>query len=366
MKLSKSIRILALSAAMIAALAGCSAASTPSNNANSSSATTSSLSTDAAAAGTTATSAANDTASDTAAFPITMKHAYGETVIESKPARVVTLGWNNADPLLALSIAPVGTSMANFGSVGENGLLPWTSKAFETLGVTPNVFRDLDGFDFEAIAAAKPDVILAVYSGMEEKDYTRLSEIAPTIPFKEIAWMTTWREQTLEVAEAVGLQTQGKELVQNTDQFIADTLAKYPELKDRTAALLYLNPADLSSFYVYREIDPRGSYLKDLGFHFPQAVEDQVTDKNAFFALISSELALDTLRDLDIIITYGDDTTLESLQADAILSQVPAIMDGHVLVLDSTGDLAAAVNPSVLSIPSKLVPFLDAISKVFE
>ena len=301
----------------------------------------------------------------TATFPITMKHAYGETVINAKPEKVVTLDWNNADAVLALGIVPVGTARANWGPVTDKGLLPWTEAKFKELGTeNPNVFNDLEGYDYEAIAGAKPDVIVAPYSGMDEKAYKRLSEIAPTLPFKETAWKTTWREQTVEAAEALGMKTEGEKLVADTDNFIKETLAKYPNLAGKSVAMCYINAADLSNFSVYRTADPRGAYLTDLGFTFPEKIEAQAQDKNAFYVQISAELAVESLSDTDIIITYGDDKTIAALQKDAIFSKVPAVKEGRVVVLDSNGNLAAACNPSVLSIKAELVNYLDAINAV--
>ena len=316
---------------------------------------------------TTSSSASTGSASSTAtaSFPITMKHAYGETVIKSKPERVVTLDWNNADAVLALGIVPVGTARANWGPVTDKGLLPWTEEKFKELGVdNPNVFNDLEGYDYEAVAAAKPDIIVAPYSGMDEKAYKRLSEIAPTLPFRETAWKTTWREQTEEAAEALGLKSEGEKLVSDTDAFIKETLVKYPNLAGKSVAMCYINAADLSSFSVYRTADPRGAYLTDLGFTFPEKVEAQAKDKNAFYVQISSELAVDALSDTDIIITYGDDKTVAALKKDAIFSKIPAVKEGRVVVLDSNGNLAASCNPSVLSIKAELVNYLDAINAV--
>ena len=42
-----------------------------------------------------------ETESEETQYPITISHAYGETVIESKPERIVTLGWGNQDTVLA-------------------------------------------------------------------------------------------------------------------------------------------------------------------------------------------------------------------------------------------------------------------------
>lgn len=343
----------------VAVVAGCGAkngGSESSATAKSASVTTSSKSSE---------NTSSSGAVSTASFPIAMKHAYGETVINAKPERVVTLDWNNADAVLALGIVPVGTARANWGPVTDKGLLPWTEEKFKELGTdNPNVFNDLDGYDYEAVAAAKPDIIVAPYSGMDEKAYKRLSEIAPTLPFKETAWKTTWREQTVEAAEALGLRAEGEKLVADTDAFIKENFAKYPKLANKSAAICYINAADLSSFSVYRTADPRGAYLTDLGFAFPEKVEALATDKNAFYVKISSELAVEALSDTDIIITYGDDKTVAALQKDAIFSKIPAVKEGRVVVLDSNGNLAAACNPSVLSIKAELVNYLEAINAV--
>ena len=136
-----------------------------------------------------------ETESEETQYPITISHAYGETVIESKPERIVTLGWGNQDTVLALGVVPVGVSAANYGYVTEHGLHEWTDEAFASLGESnPNVFDDTDGFDYEAISDAAPDVILAAYSGMTEEEYETLSAIAPVVPFEETAWKTSWRE----------------------------------------------------------------------------------------------------------------------------------------------------------------------------
>ena len=107
----------------------------------------------------------------------------------------------------ALGVAPVGVSAANYGMVTDNNLHPWTDEAFADLGVEkPVVFDDVDGLDFEQISDCNPDVILAAYSGMTQEDYDTLSQIAPVIPYKEKAWQTSWREQTIENAEGMGMK----------------------------------------------------------------------------------------------------------------------------------------------------------------
>lgn len=41
-------------------------------------------------------------------FPVTVTHKYGDTTIAKAPARVVTLGLSDHDPVLALGVKPVG------------------------------------------------------------------------------------------------------------------------------------------------------------------------------------------------------------------------------------------------------------------
>ena len=83
--------------------------------------------------------------SEEVTYPITIEHAFGETVIESKPERIATIGWENQDTPLALGVAPVGVSAANYGLVTDNNLHLWTDEAFADLGVEkPVVFDDVD------------------------------------------------------------------------------------------------------------------------------------------------------------------------------------------------------------------------------
>lgn len=101
---------------------------------------------------------------------ITVTHALGTTVIPEKPERVATIAWCNQDVALALGVAPVGVSRMNFAA-DETGIFPWAWEKFHELGVEdPEVFDDVDGLDYEAIADTRPDVILAGYSGITNNE----------------------------------------------------------------------------------------------------------------------------------------------------------------------------------------------------
>ncbi len=300
-----------------------------------------------------------------AQFPMTITHGLGETVIESKPESVVAIAWGNPDVPLALGIVPSGISEANFGPRDENGLLAWTAEAFEELGVEPNVFDDTDGWDYEAIADCNPDVILAAYSGLSQEEYDRLSEIAPVVAYPEIAWTTTWQEETINDATALGLEAEGRALVEETEALIAEKLEEYPELEGKKVAFFWLSEDDLGTFYIYTNNDPRAAFLGDLGFVTPDSVTALIDDPTAFSITVSAENA-DLLNDVDIIITYGTDSLVTAMQADGRFANIPAVQNGAFVLLDSNDVLAAASTPTVLSIPYCIDDYLAALNEAAE
>ena len=48
-------------------------------------------------------------------FPVTIKHAYGETTVPAKPLRIVTWGWSTQDAVIALGEVPVGIPFFGYG-----------------------------------------------------------------------------------------------------------------------------------------------------------------------------------------------------------------------------------------------------------
>ncbi len=293
---------------------------------------------------------------------ITVQHALGTVEVPANPERVATIAWCNQDVPLALGIVPVGISKMNFAA-DRDGMHPWTRAAFEELGVElPNIYDDIDGWDYEAIADSEPDVILAGYSGLTQEEYDRLSEIAPVVAYPREPWVSTWREQTLINAEALGKKDEAEVLIRDTEKLISDTLEKYPDVKGKSVAFCWLSADDLGTFYIYTTKDPRAAYLEDLGMVVPESVRKLSEGTNDFSLTISAENA-DQFNDIDIIVTYGDEKLVEALQADSRLSVIPAVRNGAIVLLDSTSPIAAASTPSILSIPYALDTYLSMYEK---
>jgi iron complex transport system substrate-binding protein len=296
-------------------------------------------------------------------YPITIKHAYGETVIEKEPKNIATISWGNQDTPLALGIVPVGISKANYGKTDENGLLPWTAAKYKELKVEkPATYDDIDGLNYEAISNSKPDIILAAYSGITQEEYDLLSKIAPVVAYPKLAWQTYWREQITINSTAMGKKENGDKLVSDLEKLIAEKTSKYSQIKGKKAIFCYFNPADLGKFYIYLPADPRAAYLNDLGLELPESVKKLAETSNSFALEISSE-NIEQLKDVDVIVTYGSDKLVNQLQADALLGTVPAIKRGSVAIIEDGSSLAASCTPSALSIPATIDEYLKIIGE---
>lgn len=308
----------------------------------------------------TAYAAETDTTEETQ-YPIVIEHALGETVLESKPERIVTIAWENQDTPLALGVAPVGVSAANYGLVTEHMLHPWSDEKFAELGVDdPNVFQDTDGWDYEAISDAQPDVILAGYSGITQEEYDLLSQIAPVVAYPEAPWQSTWRDQTIQNASGMGMKEEGEALVASVEELIAEKTAEYPQLEGIRGAVFWVSPDDFSTFYVYLPRDPRAAYLIDLGIELPDSVKTMMEDTTDFSVTLSRENT-DLLSDVDLMVVYGDEALLEAMQADDLMNQIPAVKNGAVVLIDTTSVLAGSTTPSILSIQATIDDYLKLL-----
>src|SRR5690606_10525222 len=99
----------------------------------------------------------------------------------------------------------------------------------------PVLFDEGDGIDFEAVAATRPDVILAAYSGLTRADYDTLSQIAPVVAYPANPWATEWREMIRLNSAGLAMQAEGEALIAGIEAEIARSVAGHPELKGRTA-----------------------------------------------------------------------------------------------------------------------------------
>lgn len=291
-------------------------------------------------------------AADESGFPVTIEHAFGETTITSKPERVATVSWSNQEVPIALGVVPVGMAEVTWGDDDGDGVLPWVEDALAELDAeTPVLFDETDGIDFEAVADTRPDVILAAYSGLTQEEYDTLSKIAPVVAYPEVAWGTSYEDMIRLNSTALGLADEGEALIDELHGTVEAALAEHPALAESTVLFSYIDPSDFSQIGFYTSHDTRPGFLAGLGLPQPAVVTDESAGTDEFYAQVSAEQA-DRFSDVDVFVTYGDasGSIIPLLQADPLLSQIPAIAEGRIAILEESTPLAASANPSPLSI----------------
>lgn len=301
-------------------------------------------------------------------FPRTIEHAYGSTTIDEEPQRVATIAWVNQDVVLALGVAPIGIAATDFGG-NDNQSTDWFDDALaENGGDEPTKWSETDGLDFQAIAAAEPDVIIGVYSGMTQEDYDQLTEIAPTIapPADTAAYGTPWDETTRMIGEALGRDDQAEELISTVEDEISQAAEDNPDLEGKTFIYGTVDPEAEEQISIYTSIDNRPRFLTALGMvQAPVVVEEEGDDPSEFYISWSPERA-DEL-DSDVLVTWAaDDSVREAIESDSLLSNIPAVADGH-MVLQTDGQETLSVSAlSPLSIPWAIENVVPQIAEVFQ
>ena len=301
-------------------------------------------------------------AADQAGFPLEISHALGNTTIATRPNRVATVAWANHEVPLALGIVPVGMAAANFGDDDGDGLLPWVAERLKELDAqAPQLFDEGDGIDFEAVAGTRPDVILAAYSGLSQSDYDTLSQIAPVVGYPQAPWSTDWREMIRFDSAGLGLAKEGEMLIADIERKIAMEVAKYPELRGKTAMFVtHLDASDLSIVNFYTTQDTRVRFFGDLGLSPPKSVV-QASSTGSFAGSISAE-QIDLFDDVDILVTYGDRGLIEAMKANPLLAHMPAVKHDAIVML-GRDPVGTAANPTPLSITWVLPAYVAMLAE---
>lgn len=299
--------------------------------------------------------------------PVTIEHALGTTTIETKPERVATVDFANQEVPLALGIVPVGMAKMTWGDDDGNGIQPWTEdKLAELGGEAPVLFDETDGYDFEAVAATEPDVILAGYSGMSADDYATLSEIAPVVAYPDDPWATAWRDSIAINAKGLGMEAEGQQLIADLETTIADAAAQQPALKGANGMFMtHVDPTDLSEINFYGPADTRSQFFDDLGMQTAPSVVEAANGSRDYSGSMSAERA-DELADVDVIVTYGGQELIDALEGDPVLSQLPAVKNKAIVNLDGTKPIGTAANPTVLSIPYLIEDYTALLGEAAE
>ena len=293
------------------------------------------------------------------AFPATVEHKYGNTVVPAEPARVVSVGLTEQDVLLQLGVVPI--AVTEWYGKQPYATWPW---ARELLGdAKPTVLTTAAGVQFEKIAELRPDLIVGTNAGLTKADYDKLSKIAPTVTSitGSSDYFSAWDDQTLQIAKALGQQAQGEELVAKTKAAFARARAEHPEFAGKTATFSQGAPYE-GKLFVY----PDGlntQFITELGFTITPGLE-KYQPKPGEQAQISAEL-LDVIEADVIVFATENRENFDELQKWATIKTLGAVKENRAVYTDEV--LAGAIyfiTPLSLEyVVEKLTPMLAEAAK---
>ncbi|MGR6522565.1 iron-siderophore ABC transporter substrate-binding protein [Rhodococcus erythropolis] len=293
-------------------------------------------------------------AAEAGAFPVTVDHAYGSTTIDAEPMRIVTIGWSGQDAVIALNKVPV--AMESFSGDGiENNILPWDASRLN--GAKPVLMTTNPDIPFEQILGLDPDVILAVYSGIDEGEYKRLSDIAPTVAFPDQPWDTAWDKQMSMIGAALGQPEQAQTLIDETGAYFEKQAADHPQFQGKTAT--YAMRTD-EGLIVFCGTDPRIRLLGQLGVKTSPGVDAVCTSGDSSVS-VGME-SIDTL-DADVfILVDADGTNLDKLMSFGPFANMTSVSNSRLVRLVGMDYAMATSAPTVLSVPYAFDEFIAQLS----
>ncbi len=275
-------------------------------------------------------------------FPRDVDHEVGSTRIEAPPTRVgcVTDGGELA-AVLALGVTPVGFGQRN------DPLTPWTAAAG---GDDPAIDRyPLAGEpNFEVMAAWRPDLLLGQLGFVTTDTIADYQAIAPTVATQSVEWRVSLRQ----VAAALGLEQRAEEIVADIEARTAEVADALSPLQGRSIAVLA--PRDDGSIGERLSNSSFGLLLDELGLSTLPAPPEQ--EAGAAVRDVQ-EVVPERLGEVDaeviIVLDFIDADPIDTLAANPLWANLPAVRSGEVAVLSADTSNALRIG-TALSVPFAL------------
>lgn len=287
-------------------------------------------------------------------FPVTVEHAFGSTQISQAPQRVVSVGYTDDQAILAFGVKPVGMVDQYPNPPGQtpdiNTQWPWVKDKWGDTRPEVIMNNGDSGPNYEKIAALRPDLIVAVYSEIDQAAYDKLSKIAPTVgrtKAEKEPFSAPWQDNAVHIAKALGKEAEGTKLVQGIQDKLDAAAKAHPEFADQTAVALSWYKDSVAPFTT---TDVRGRLVSGIGFKGATEIDKIAGGK--FYTVLSPERI--DLIDVDRIFVINDQADLDALKKFKLFTNLSAVKNGKVsYLLDSEGPAvgAAMSQGTLLSLP---------------
>ena len=189
--------------------------------------------------------------------------------------------------------------------------------------------------DIEAILACEPDLI--IMAPRQEKIYDELKEIAPTVMLEDQS--NDWEAKLKDVAKLFGQEDEAQAWL---DDYYAKAEKLGKEIKEANGEdTTYLTVlASSGSFMVFTE-GGIGTVLKD-DMKLPQPANMPEQD-----SITLPTVTMEGLSEIDAdhIIVIATESDKADLEASSVWSQIRAVKEGNVTILDASPYFSQAYNP---------------------
>ncbi|MGC4108126.1 MAG: ABC transporter substrate-binding protein [Thermomicrobiales bacterium] len=284
---------------------------------------------------------ATPSASPVGAYPRTIIHEMGETVIPAQPVRIVAASdFMDLDYLLTLGVEPV---LYGFTNAWDSGSMPWQATAD-----LPS-FDAASELDLEAIAAAKPDLIVA--TPMIQDAYPVLSDIAPTVVF---GWDTDWRVGIQLMATALGLESVAEQQIAAADEVIGAAREQLAPVAGKSMMVAFEYG---ETFYIWGSETAGSKLFVELGLNFVGGSEPSL--------LAASLEQVNLVADAEILLSVASDPEGIAVQeASPLFQNLPAVQNGGYDVLTVIQARALGDGLSPLSLPWVIPQFVELMLRL--
>ena len=254
----------------------------------------------------------------------------GEVEIPANPKKIVDIS-GSSEELVLLGHNVVGTS--NVDSYDTSNVPAYMK---DKLGDAKVVGHSMmETADVEAILACEPDLI--IMSTRQEQIYDELKEIAPTVMLEDQS--NDWEAKLKDVAKLFGQEDEAQAWL---DDYYAKAEKLGKEIKEANGEdTTYLTVlASSGSFMVFTE-GGIGTVLKD-DMKLPQPANMPEQD-----SITLPTVTMEGLSEIDAdhIIVIATESDKADLEASSVWSQIRAVKEGNVTILDASPYFSQAYNP---------------------
>ncbi len=273
-----------------------------------------------------------------AAYPMTLTSAFGETVLEAKPERIVAVGVTaDVDNLLALGVSPVAAPASSLS-------WPWAKPKATQVQSTWDDYAS-EELPFETILAADPDLIVAVSDELDKQTYDRLAQIAPVLADPDsdgsggaaesgALSALSWKESLRHVAKPLDLAGRAEEVILDVEKRIGAVKQANPGWAGKTATLaVHYGPQYGTSYFSYA-----GSPAEDLLISMGLAPNPLAKEFSAQEVAVTPE-QFELLEADVLLMTFRVDAAEQAaFEKQKLLQQLTVVKDGGYLVVPNAED----------------------------